>query len=433
MGSRATSDEPATQDDLAVARLRDAGFVLSGKTTTPEFGSISVTESELFGPTRNPWNTEHTPGGSSGGAGAAVASGMLPASHSSDGGGSIRIPASCNGLVGLKCSRNRITTATSKMAGASTQGVVTRTVADTAGIVDVMAESDPGAWSIAPPFARPLAAEVGESPGKLRVRVATANAMGLEPSPECVAAVEAAADILGAAGHTIDRTPVSWPDPGTFLSGFLTVWSTATSGFALDESLLEPHNQANRETARAIDAITFSEAVMDLQRESRLFTAAFGVDFDVLLSPTMAIEPPPVGWIWEGSENDRSAPMTNATPMAAYTALYNVTGQPAISLPVHVSASGLPVGVQIAAPPFSEALLIRLASQMESVIRWQDRVATLALVLICPRDHHLRPTSARTIRRPGKRINRRREQWPVRTALGVLRDRPANRRAAQPA
>lgn len=374
-GSRATSTEPAERDELAVGRLRAAGFVLSGKTTTPEFGTISMTESELFGATRNPWNTDHTPGGSSGGAGAAVASGMLPAAHSSDGGGSIRIPASCNGLVGLKCSRHRISAWATKMTGGSTQGVVTRTVADAAAITDVMAGADPGAWEVAPPLARPLAEEVGSDPGVLRIRVATDNALGVQPAPACVEAVEQAASVLAELGHTIDRTPTPWPDPGGFLTGFLTVWATISAGIDLvDESLLEPHNKANRDAAIATNAIAFSEAVMDLQGHSRGFTAAFGRDFDVLLTPTMAVEPPEVGSIWAGSENDPSAPLTNSTPMAAYTALFNVTGQPAISLPVGMSNEGLPVGVQIAAPPFGEAALVGLAAQMESVIRWQERV-----------------------------------------------------------
>ena len=373
-GSRATSTEPAHNDELAVARLRGAGFVISGKTTTPEFGTIPMTESERFGVTRNPWNTDHTPGGSSGGAGAAVAAGILPAAHSSDGGGSIRIPASCNGLVGLKASRHRITARLTKMTGASTQGVLTRTVADQAAIVDVMAAPDPGAWAVAPPLQRPLAAEVGTDPGRLRIRVSTANAVGIEPDQACVEAVESTAELLEGMGHEIDTTPVEWPDPYAFLTGFLTVWATISAGIDLvDLELLEPHNQANRQSALANDSIVFSESVMQLQEASRKFTAPFGTDFDLLLSPSMAVEPPLVGTIWEGADADPSAPLSNSTPMAAYTALFNVTGQPAMSLPVSMSDAGLPVGVQVAAPPFDEAVLIRLASQLESEVRWHER------------------------------------------------------------
>ncbi len=178
-GSRATDDQPKPADDLAVARLRDAGFVFSAKTTTPEFGSIPVTESERLGATRNPWNPAHTPGGSSGGAGAAVASGMVTAAHASDGGGSIRIPANCTGLVGMKASRNRITTQVTNMIGASTQGILTRDVADQAAIIDVLAGEDRGAWAVCPPFSRPLAQEVGADPGRLRIRVSMGNALGM--------------------------------------------------------------------------------------------------------------------------------------------------------------------------------------------------------------------------------------------------------------
>ncbi|MGI9578037.1 MAG: amidase [Microthrixaceae bacterium] len=371
LGSKASTDSAKAADHPPVARLRRAGFVFSGKTTTPEFGSISVTESDRLGATRNPWNTDHTPGGSSGGAGAAVASGMLAAAHASDGGGSIRIPASCNGLVGLKPSRNRISSAPTKMITASTQGILTRDVADQAAIVDVMAETDPDAWEVAPPLARPLAEEVGADPGRLRIRVSVGNALGVDPAPACVEAVEKTAAALEGLGHEVTHDPITWPDAAAFMGGFLTVWSTISAGYELtDTKLMEPHNQENVAAARATDSIAYNEAVMMLQRASRSFTPQFGCDFDVLLSPTMAIEPPPVGWIWEGAEDNPGAPMINATPMAAYTAVFNVTGQPAISLPAHVSEASLPVGVQLVAPLFDEATLIRVASQLESAIGW---------------------------------------------------------------
>jgi amidase len=169
-GSLGVPNTPAEFDCPQVQRFREAGFVLMGKTTTPEFGTISMTESQRFGATRNPWNPTHTPGGSSGGAGAVVAAGMAPIAHASDGGGSIRIPASCNGLVGLKPSRNRVTGSAEKMTAASTSGVVTRNVADTAAALDVLAERDAGAWNLAPAPERPFAQEVGADPGKLRVQ-----------------------------------------------------------------------------------------------------------------------------------------------------------------------------------------------------------------------------------------------------------------------
>jgi len=373
-GSRTTPERPEPADEPIVQRFRRGGFVLMGKTTTPEFGTISVTESERSGATRNPWNPAFTPGGSSGGAGAAVASGMAPVAHASDGGGSIRIPASCNGLVGLKPSRNRVTGLVEQMTAASTSGVVTRTVADTAGILDVISEFDPGAWNNAPPPQRPYAQEVGVDPGRLRIRVATTNAMGVEVAPECIAAVSATASLLSDLGHDVVEGEPGWPDPGDFLTGFLTVWSTIAAGIDdLDPDRMEPHNRANWDAALATTAIAFSRAEMLLQRSSRELTSQFGRDFDVLVTPTMAVEPIEVGAIWEGMDDNPGAPLLNATPMACYTAMFNVTGQPALSLPLHQAASGLPVGVQFVAPPFQDALLVRLGAQIEAAAPWSER------------------------------------------------------------
>lgn len=378
-GSRAVPEQVEPADDLPVARLRKAGFVFMGKTTTPEFGTISMTESERLGVTRNPWDTGHTPGGSSGGAGAAVASGMAPIAHASDGGGSIRIPASCNGLVGLKASRNRITNRFEAMTSASTSGVVSRTVADTAAALDVLAELDAGAWNVAPPHAGTFLEEVSQAPGRLRIRVTSANALGVDVAPECVAAVQAAASVLSDLGHDVVEGEPHWPDPGQFLSGFLTVWSTIAAPFAeVDVDAMEPHNRANYEMALATNAIGYAQAQIALQDASRVFTPQFGRDFDVLVTPTMAVEPPEVGSIWAGMDEDPGAPLLNATPMAAYTAMFNVTGQPALSLPMHMSPSGLPVGVQFAAAPWSEAVLLRLGAQLEEAVGWVDRWPALA-------------------------------------------------------
>ncbi len=389
-GSRGVPETPEEADDPPVARLRDAGFVLMGKTTTPEFGTISMTESKRLGATHNPWNTDHTPGGSSGGAGAAVAAGMAPIAHASDGGGSIRIPASCNGLVGLKSSRNRIANLVEAMTSASTSGVVSRTVADTAVALDVLSQLDRGAWNVAPPAAQPFADQVGAAPGRLRIRVTSNNALGVPVAPECAAAVEATAALLSDLGHDVVESDPRWPDPSQFLSGFLTVWSTIAAGVpGLDIEAVEAHNRANWDLAMATTAIGYAQAQFALQAASRGFVAqfssavdpiAFGADrdsdddtFDVLVTPTMAVEPPRVGSIWEGSDQDPGAPLVNATPMAAYTAIYNVTGQPALSLPLHTAASGLPVGVQFAAGPWNEALLLRLGSQIEAAAPWIDR------------------------------------------------------------
>lgn len=378
-GSRGTPELPEPEDDPVVARFRAAGFVLIGKTTTPEFGTISMTESERLGVTRNPWDPARTPGGSSGGAGAAVAVGMAPIAHASDGGGSIRIPASCNGLVGLKPSRNRITNRVEQMTAASTSGVVSRTVADSAAALDALAVLDPGAWNVAPPPQRPFAQEVGADPGRLRIRVARSNALGVEVEPECVAAAEATASMLIELGHEVELDEPDWPDAGEFLTGFLTVWSTIAAAIPeLDLERVEPHNLVNYEAAMATSAIAFSQSEMMLQIASRHVTAQFGADFDILVTPTMAVEPPVCGTIWEGMDEVPTAPLANATPMAAFTAMFNVTGQPAISLPLQVAASGLPVGVQFVAAPWSEAVLLRLAAQVEAHAPWVDRWPAMA-------------------------------------------------------
>lgn len=366
-GSEGVSNDPAPIDDLPVARLRRAGFIFTGKTTTPEFGAISVTESKRLGATRNPWNTDHTPGGSSGGAAAAVASGMAPVAHASDGGGSIRIPASCTGLVGLKASRNRITGWVERLTAGTTNGVVTTTVADSAAILDVMSEQDTGAWNNAPTPQRPFADELNVDPGRLRIRVTPDNALGIPTDQACVDAVNNAAKLLESLGHDVTVGDPNWPDVGQFLGGFLNVWATITAGTpVVDFDKLEPHNIASYEQAKATSSLDYCNSHIALQESSRALTMQFGRDYDILVTPTMAIEPLKVGAIWNGADDDPGAPILNATPMAAFTAMFNVSGQPAISLPLHTSDSGLPIGVQFVAAPWREDLLIRLASQIEA-------------------------------------------------------------------
>lgn len=368
-GSQGASDDPADGDDAPIRRLRDAGFVLMGKTTTAELGTISVTETERFGATRNPWNPDHTPGGSSGGAGAALAAGMAPLAVGTDGGGSIRIPSSCCGLVGLKPSRNRITDDASEMAAITTSGMLTRTVADAAASLDVLARPDPGAWNSAPAPARPFSDEVGVDPGVLRIRVAANGPLGPPVAEAYEAALEVTAALLERLGHRVEVAPLDWPDATTFLSGLLTVWSTISATVPLaDPERLEPHNLATAQNAAATSSLDYARAIDSLQLMSREMTARFVDEFDVLVTPTMAVEPPAVGSIFEGAEEDPGVVVLNSSPMATYTAPFNITGQPAVSLPMHRSDSGLPTGVQFVGGPWSEALLIRLASQIESQV-----------------------------------------------------------------
>ncbi|HEX7443676.1 MAG TPA: amidase, partial [Acidimicrobiales bacterium] len=204
-GSLGAPDGPAEHSELVATAFVDAGFILCGRTNTPEFGSITVTENTRFGATRNPWDTGYTSGGSSGGAGSAVASGMFPAANASDGGGSIRIPASCCGLVGHKPSRGRVADTVPLWSGLATEGVLTRTVADAAAILDVISNPDPLAWWSPPTKERPFAEEVGADPGRLRVAVNTVSALGVETAPEALAAVDHAAGLLESLGHHVVR------------------------------------------------------------------------------------------------------------------------------------------------------------------------------------------------------------------------------------
>ena len=373
-GSNGSPDAPAATNDLVVQAFIDAGFILTGRTNTPEFGSVSITENLRFGATRNPWDPGYTPGGSSGGAAAAVASGMFPAAHASDGGGSIRIPASCCGLVGLKPSRGRVADTVPYWSGLSTEGVVTRTVADTAAILDCISAPDPLAWWSPPTKDRPFIDEVGTDPGRLRVAVNTLSAMGVEVVPEALAAVERTTTLLESLGHEVVHLDADLFDPAG-LGAFLNLMNSGLADYPeLDPDRMEPHNRASLQAGLDLDSLAFSRSLMDLQRLTRGLLARFDDEFDLLVTPTMAIEPPPVGLLAQVHAAPDFPPM-EIVAMAAFTALFNITGQPAVSLPVHVSASGLPIGIQIVAGAFRDGQLIRVASQIEEAAPWAHRIA----------------------------------------------------------
>jgi amidase len=372
-GSFGTADGPMDESELAPQAYLDAGFILCGRTNTPEFGSISVTENVRFGATRNPWNPDFTPGGSSGGAGAAVASGMFPAAYASDGGGSIRIPASCCGLVGHKASRGRVPDSYPHWGGMSTEGAVTRTVADTAAILDILSRPDPLAWWSPPAKERPFAHEVGADPGRLRVAVNTVSALGVEVAPEPLAAVEHAVALLETLGHQVVRLDGDLFDPAG-LGDFLNVMNSGMASYPdLDPERIEPHNRAALEAARSLDSLAYAHSMAALQLLSRPIVARFDDEFDLLVTPTMAIEPPQVGLLAQVHAQPDFPPI-EIIAMAAFTALFNITGQPAVSLPLHVSPSGLPIGVQIVAGAWQDARLIRVASQLEAADPWAERL-----------------------------------------------------------
>ena len=369
------------QVDAAVVRnIKDAGFVILGKTNTPELGTIAQTESELNGACVNPWNSARTPGGSSGGAAAAVAGGLLPIAHGSDGGGSIRIPASCCGLVGIKPSRGRVSPApyVSGSLGLGTSGPIARTVRDAAALLDVMRGYEPGDFYVAPVPPRSYLDECDEPAGELRIAVATTPPVDVPVDPECVAAVRSAAELLTELGHdVVDATP-PWSIPEMIVE-FIRVWQVGPATAGIDDlSLLEPINRALAEQARETASPEYGKAIMQLQTITRR-VVAFWDEYDVVITPTLAMLPVPIGWTWEDTDGDPLVAFSRQTLFTPYTALVNVTGQPAMSLPLHMSESGLPVGVQLIARPFDEATLVRLAAQLEEARPWARRFPDAAV------------------------------------------------------
>jgi amidase len=380
-GSAATSRAPQPANEPVVQRFVDAGFVLLGKTTTPEFGTISHTESDALGDTRNPWDLARTPGGSSGGAGAAVASGMAPIAHGSDGGGSIRIPSSCCGLVGLKPTRGRVAGSKVELEGLVTDGVLARTVADAAAGFDLLTAHDPALWFSPAPPAVPSSEAIRQAPPSgLRVGSLREAPGALTPvDPACAAAVDLVLLELGAGGHVhVDGVP-DLPDPEELVVAFGTLWNTGSAYFEVEDwSRIEPLNAALRAAGQAVDSIRYTEDVVATQAISRRLVRSFVSRYDLLVTPTMACLPPPIGAWRAGMEADPMMGMFNVFPMGIFTSLFNITGLPAISVPVHVDeATGLPVGVQLVAAPWREDLLLQVAAQLEATFRWQDRRAAV--------------------------------------------------------
>jgi amidase len=376
-GSAGTSRVPAAASDPIVRRFVDAGFVLLGKTTTSEFGAVPFTESETLGISRNPWNPDRTPGGSSSGAGVAVAAAMAPIAHGGDGGGSIRIPASCNGLVGLKPTRGLVTNVAVDVEGFATSGVLTRTVADTAAALDVLARHDPAAWWSPPtPRCSFTGTMTTAPPVGLRIGVLTDPPLeGMDVDPACRTAVDIAVRTLESADHHVVDTTLPLPPTDELLATFTTIWKVAASGIALvDPDRVEPHNRALRSAARAIDSWAYAQGVRKAQQLSRHIVEGFVDRFDLLVTPTLACLPPPVGFWRAGTDEEPLMALLNSYPMAVFTSLFNVTGQPAISIPVHHDdATDLPVGVQVVAAPWREDLLLQVSRTLELAHPWTER------------------------------------------------------------
>jgi amidase len=368
---RGLADNVPDFDTAVARRIREAGFVVLGKTNTPEFGTTAFTESELNGATHNPWDAHRTPGGSSGGAAAALAAGLVPVAHGSDGGGSIRIPASCCGLFGIKPSRGRVSSAPfPSLEGLSTAGSLARSVADAAAFLDALAGYEPGDPFWATPPERPFAAEVDRDPGRLRVAFTAVPPIDVPVDAECVTAVESAAALLEALGHdVVERTP---PWGGDRLEdAFIAVWQVSPALYPVDPTLMTPLNRGLVEAARSTSAAEYAGAVAALQTAARRIVA-FWSEFDVVLTPTLALPPVEIGWQDRGVDGALEQLHRN-TLFTPFTAVANMTGLPAMSLPLHWSEEGLPIGVHAIGAPEGEATLFQLAAQVERAQPWADR------------------------------------------------------------
>lgn len=360
------------EDTSTVRRLKDAGFVLLGKTNTPEFGTVPQTESELNGICRNPWSLGHTPGGSSGGAASAVAAGLSSVAQGSDGGGSIRIPASCCGLFGIKPARGRISHSPGgeSLFGFSTDGPIARTVADAAAILDALSGYETGDPYWAPPPTRAFLDEVGTDPGRLRIAFTLQPAVEAEIEPEVAEAARDSAALLESLGHAVEELDPGWFDP-TLSSSFITIFQGLAADFIdLDVAQMEPLNRMLTESARSTSMVDYIRAGTALSISVRRIMALWQ-DYDLLLTPTVPVTPRPVGWMFE--EEDPWGQLARASLIVAFTAPANASGQPAVSLPLHWSSEGLPIGTQLIGGPADEATLIRVSAQLEAARPWANR------------------------------------------------------------
>lgn len=373
----------ADADTTLVARYRAAGLVIAGRTASPELGSVPVTESLAWGPTRNPWDTNRTPGGSSGGAAAAVSAGMVPFAHASDGGGSIRIPASCCGLVGLKPSQGRITLGPARdESGLSVEHCVSRTVRDTAALLDATRGPGVGDTVIAPAPLRPYVAELGVDPGRLRIGVLDHHPYGHPVEDACADAARSTARVLESLGHDVSE---AWPkalEDASFGSQFGALWSTNMGlalrriedviGRPLEADEFEPMNRAQADFATHFTSVEYALALSAVAQYRRAVQAWWSQGWDLLLTPTLGQVPLAIGTIRNNPENPMEA-MIKAGQFLPFTPQFNTTGQPAISLPMHWTPEGLPVGIQLVAAYGREDLLIQIASQLETAQPWSHR------------------------------------------------------------
>lgn len=380
-GSRFFKDAVADYSSTVVKRYQQAGLTIFGKTASPEFGGTGTTESTLFGETRNPWNMAHSAGGSSGGAAAAVAAGILPAANASDGGGSIRIPASCCGLFGLKPTRARVPAGPGKAESwNSVIHAVSRSVRDSAVLLDIARGPDLGSPYAPPPVERPYMEEVLRAPGRLRIALIKAPIYPFPVDPECVKAVEKAAQLCESLGHHIDEA--TWPQlplreyydaVGVNSSvGTLSLVEAREQvlGRKVTENDLEPVIWHRYQQGKQVSGLAYARSRAVFQQVARQL-AELQKDYDVILTPTLPTPPVKLGVL--SLDQNLEEYTRAASGVSAYTMLYNMTGQPAMSVPLHWTPEGLPVGVMFAGRFGDEATLFRLAGQLEQAQPWGER------------------------------------------------------------
>lgn len=377
-GSAALADVVAPVDDGVVTLLHDAGTIMVGKTNTPEFGLPPYTEPDIAPPARTPWDLRRSAGGSSGGAAAAVAAGIVPVAHASDGGGSIRIPASACGLVGLKSTRGRVSSGPFGVDGAAlaSNGVLTRDVRDTAAFLDLLARPWPGDVFVLPGPRTTFLDACERDPGRLRIGVLTAPVIDESATvhPACLEAAHQAAGLLEAMGHVVEEAPV--PFVAERWASFEAVWSVLALTVPIPddaEGRLVPLTRWLRDKGRATSGLAYAEAISAIQRTSRE-AAATWAPYDVILSPTLAQPPPLVGAMRD--DDDPAADFAAQIAFTPWTSVWNITGRPAISLPLYgaqVDGVELPIGVMLGGTHGSEETLLALASRLEQERPWQHR------------------------------------------------------------
>ena len=382
-GSAATGDFIPPVDSSVVRRLRGAGAIVVGKTNVPELGILPVTEPHRFGPARNPWDTSRTPGGSSGGSAAAVAAGMLSLAHANDGGGSTRIPAACCGLVGLKPTRGRVSVSPvpNDTIGLVSEGVVSWTVAETALSLDILAGYEPGDPFPLPSPPEGFAATAERDPGMLRVGYATEAPNDAAVDPEHVAAVERTAELLESLGHRVEEAQIPF-DPAPWMQNFMRLWVcdvganvrslAALAGGEVDRDKLEPLTRQMAEQAETTSAVDYISAIAYLRLAARAGLSFF-TDHDVLLTPVLAQPPLEIGALESEGGEEPIVMLSKAGDFVPFTPPTNVTGQPAISLPLEQSSAGLPIGVQFTGGHGGDATLLSLAAQLEQARPWAHR------------------------------------------------------------